>query len=59
MSVWGIRSGARTSTVLSGVISSDTVRRRGGTVSVAHRPAGQGTLFTVRLPQVTEEGGSA
>ena len=40
-------------------IVSDTVRRRGGTVSVAHRPAGQGTLFTVRLPQVTEEGGSA
>lgn len=39
-------------------IVSDTVRRRGGTVSVAHRPAGQGTLFTVRLPQVTEEGGS-
>ena len=40
-------------------IVSDTVRRRGGTVSVAHRPAGQGTLFTVRLPQVIEEGGSA
>ena len=40
-------------------IVSDTVRRRGGTVSVAHRPAGQGTLFTVRLPQITEEGGSA
>ena len=39
-------------------IVSDTVCRRGGTVSVAHRPAGQGTLFTVRLPQVTEEGGS-
>ena len=39
-------------------IVSDTVRRRGGTVSVAHRPAGQGTLFTVRLPQVIEEGGS-
>ena len=38
-------------------IVSDTVCRRGGTVSVAHRPAGQGTLFTVRLPQVTEEGG--
>ena len=40
-------------------IVSDTVRRRGGTVSVAHRPAGQGTLFTVRLPPGHREEGGA
>lgn len=31
-------------------IVRDTVVRRGGTVSAHHRPAGVGTVFTVRLP---------
>ena len=31
-------------------IVRDTVVRRGGTVSVAHRPSGSGSVFTVRLP---------
>ena len=39
-------------------IVSDTVCRRGGTVSVAHRPRDRVPSSPVRLPQVTEEGGS-
>jgi signal transduction histidine kinase len=31
-------------------IVRDTVVRRGGTVSASHRPEGNGTVFTVRLP---------
>ena len=38
-------------------IVRDTVVRRGGTVAAHHRPAGSGTVFTVRLPLA--EGGEA
>ena len=38
-------------------IVRDTVVRRGGTVAAHHRPAGVGTVFTVRLPLA--EGGEA
>jgi len=31
-------------------IVSDTVKRRGGVIAVAHRPEGKGSVFTVRLP---------
>ena len=31
-------------------IVSDTVQRRGGTITAAHRKAGSGTVFTVHLP---------
>lgn len=51
-----MRSRAYGGTGLGLAIVSDTVRRRGGTVSAAAR-AGGGSVFTVRLPRVYAEGG--
>ena len=51
-----MRSRAYGGTGLGLAIVSDTVRRRGGTVSAAARASG-GSVFTVRLPRVYAEGG--
>ncbi len=52
-----MRSRAYGGTGLGLAIVSDTVRRRGGTVSAAAREGG-GSVFTVRLPRVYVEGGA-
>ncbi|NLU24239.1 MAG: HAMP domain-containing histidine kinase [Clostridiales bacterium] len=48
------RSRAVGGTGLGLSIVSDTIKRRGGTIEAAHRQAGPGTIFTVRLPQAEE-----
>jgi signal transduction histidine kinase len=45
-----MRSRAVGGTGLGLSIVHDTVQRREGTIEVAHREEGQGTVFTVRLP---------
>ncbi len=52
-----MRSRAYGGTGLGLAIVSDTVRRRGGTVSAAARKGG-GSVFTVRLPRAKREGGA-
>lgn len=51
-----MRSRAYGGTGLGLAIVSDTVRRRGGAVEAAARDGG-GSVFTVRLPRVPQEGG--
>ena len=52
-----MRSRAIGGTGLGLSIVQDTVAARGGTITVAHRPSGRGTVFTVTLPLA--EGGDA
>ena len=53
-----MRSRAYGGTGLGLAIVSDTIRRRGGTVTASVRPGG-GSVFTVQLPRVSREGGDA
>ncbi len=52
-----MRSRAIGGTGLGLSIVQDTVAARGGSITVAHRPSGRGTVFTVTLPLA--EGGDA